>query len=189
MKVHAVILLFVNLMIGTVTFAQTVEGSMECTVTGVSVVSSEEGRHKIYSNIEGGVKSNEKLILTYRANSVLRSISVKLERAIEAKDKIIVGEFFITDSADIKVERVEGRGYVFKDKEHGHSVSLLEDYIRIANFSTLLLYRYHKNDWHGIYSRIYNFDMTVLTLTLDCRHRNDRMADAWAIFEKSKGRK
>ena len=71
-------------------YAQSADGAMDCTVTGNVVVASEEGKFKTYSSIEGGVKANEKVILSYTVSS--ESIYIKLER-INAEKTIIIAEF------------------------------------------------------------------------------------------------
>ena len=51
--------------------AQSAEGSMDCTVTGNVVVASEEGKFKSYSGVQGGVKVNEKVVLTYKVRTLV----------------------------------------------------------------------------------------------------------------------
>ncbi len=179
-------MLSIGLMIGTPTSAQIAEGSMECTVTGVSVTASEEGKFKSYSGIEGLVKSNEKVILTYRS-SWSGLFSIQLERTIETKNKVIISQLFSTEHQDVIAESSGAKGYVFNGKDFGNA-SLLEDYIRVANFSTLVLHRYYKSDWHGIYSRIYYPEPLVFTLSLNCRHRNNQIEAVWEVLKKIKSK-
>ena len=83
--------------------AQSAEGSMDCTVTGNVVVASEEGKFKSYSSIQGGVKANEKVILTYRVSS--NSIYIDLKREQGEKD-IVINAYVSTDERETTAELV-----------------------------------------------------------------------------------
>ncbi len=58
--------------------SQSVEGSMDCTVTGNVVVASEEGKFRTYGGIKGDVQVNEKLTLKYQV--MKDSFYITLER-------------------------------------------------------------------------------------------------------------
>jgi hypothetical protein len=166
--------------------AQSAEGSMDCTVTGNVVVASEEGKFKSYSSIQGGVKANEKVTLSYRVSS--DSIYIGLERQ-QAEKKIIINAYLSTDKLETKAEKNQSGGFIVDDTNFKHSVSFLPDYIRIKDFNELFIKRYYKNDWHGIYSAVYHPDSTTQTLTLNCRHTNDKMDAAFKVFTGYKGHK
>ena len=166
--------------------AQSAEGSMDCTVTGNVVVASEEGKFKSYSSIQGGVKANEKVTLTYKVTN--NSIYIGLERE-QAEKKIIINAYLSTDKLETKAEKNQRGGIIVDDTSFQHSVSFLPDYIRIKEFNELFLKRYYKNDWHGIFSAVYHPDSTTQTLTLNCRHTNDKMDAAFKIFTGYKERK
>lgn len=166
--------------------AQSAEGSMDCTVTGNVVVASEEGKFKSYSSIQGGVKANEKVILSYRVRS--NSIYIDLKREQGEKD-IVINAYVTTDERETTAEKNQDGGFIVKNSKYSHSLSFLPDYIRIKGFKELFISRYYKNDWHGIYSSVHNLDSTTQTLTLNCRHTNDMMDAAFKIFTGYKERK
>jgi hypothetical protein len=159
--------------------AQSAEGSMDCTVTGNVVVASEEGKFKSYSSIQGGVKANEKVTLTYRVRS--DSIYIGLERHQDEK-KIIINAYLSTDKLETKAKKIQSGGFIVDDTSFEQSVSFLPDYIRIKGIEELFIKRYYKNDWHGIFSAVYHPDSTTQTLTLNCRHTNDKMDAAFQLF-------
>ena len=166
--------------------AQSAEGSMDCTVTGNVVVASEEGKFKSYSSIQGGVKANEKVTLNYRVSS--NSIYIGLERE-QVEKKIIINAYLSTDKLETKAKKIQSGGFIVDDTSFEHSVSFLPDYIRIKGIEELFIKRYYKNDWHGIFSAVYYPDSTTQTLTLNCRHTNDKMDAAFKIFNGFKERK
>jgi hypothetical protein len=167
-------------------YAQSVVGSMDCTVTGNVVVASEEGKFKTYSGIQGGVEANEKLTLKYNVTS--NSIYMGLERNNDKK-QIVINAHYSAGNADIKFERNKNGGIIVTDTNFNQGISLLPEYIRITGFKTLYLTRYYKNDWHGIFSNVDLFDMSAQTLTLNCRHINDNMDAAFKILNNNKSSK
>jgi hypothetical protein len=152
---------------------------MDCTVTGSVVVASEEGKFKTYSKVEDGVKINDKLTLNYWVNSNSISLSLKRERT---EKNIVIFESISTHDADTNVDKGESRGYILSQKDYNKSISFLSDYIRIKNLKELVLSRYYKNDWHGIHTYVQPLDTFTQTLTLNCRHTNDKMDAAFKIF-------
>ena len=166
--------------------AQSAEGSMDCTVTGNVVVASEEGKFNTYSHIQGGVKVNDKLIFSYSVRN--KSIYFALKR-IQADKNAIISSYLSTDDSEVTAERGQGGGFVLSEARYNHGVSFLPDYIRIKEFREFFISRYYKNDWHGIFSAVYNSDSTTQTLTLNCRHTNDKMDAAFKIFNGYKVRK
>ena len=166
--------------------AQSVKGSMNCSVTGNVVVASEEGKFKSYSSIQGGVKVNDRVILEYEVSS--NSIYIALKREQVEKNSIIVA-YLSTTNAETFAEKRKSSGFIVEDLRFQHSVSFLPDYIRIKEFSEFFISRYYKNDWHGIFSEVHNLEATTQTLTLNCRHTNDKMDAAFKIFNGFKERK
>jgi hypothetical protein len=162
--------------------AQSAEGSMDCTVTGNVVVASEEGKFKTYSGMEGGVKVNEKVKLNYRVSS--NSIYIGLERNVKEKN-IIINQYLSTDDSETTSENANG-GFVIESSTYDHSISFQPDYIRISGFRELVLSRYYKNDWHGIYSFVMTPDPITQTITLDCRSNKDNMDKAFKLFTGNK---
>lgn len=163
--------------------AQSAEGWMDCTVTGNVVVASEEGKFKTYAGIQGGVKVNEKMLLTYQVRS--NSIYIALKREQAEKNSIITVNLS-TDNLDTKAEKNKGGGFIVEESTFQHSISLLPDYIRIKEFNELFISRYYKNDWHGIFSAVNNLESSTQTLTLNCRHTNDKMDAAFKVFTSFK---
>jgi hypothetical protein len=167
--------------------AQSAKGSMDCTVTGSVVVATEEGKFNTYSNIEGGVKANDKLTLNYDVKS--DSIYIQLERNNAEKFKLkntVISAYQTTKDSNILVESGKGGGFVLTEKTFNHSISFTPDYIRIGEFRELFISRYYKNDWHGIFSYVSQISAYTQTLTLNCRHINDKMDDAFKIFTGDK---
>jgi hypothetical protein len=166
--------------------AQGAEGEMDCMVTGNVVVASEEGKFKTYSGIKGGVKVNEKLILSYMISKNSIYIALKREQVEKAT---VISAYLSTDNKETTSEKSDSGGFILKDNKYGHSISFLPDYIRINEFRQFFLSRYYKNDWHGIYSFVDPLDSSSHTLTLNCRHTNDKMDTAFKIFNVFKGQK
>jgi hypothetical protein len=166
--------------------AQSAEGSMDCTVTGNVVVATEEGKFKSYSSIQGGVRVNERVILTYEVRS--NSVYIALKR-MQVENNTIINAYLSSDNVETKAEKNKGGGFIVEDSNLHHSVSFLPDYIRIKQFSEFFISRYYKNDWHGIFSAVHNLDSATQTLTLNCKHTNDKMDAAFKVFtgfQKSK---
>ncbi len=170
--------------LSSLAYAQSVSGSMDCTVTGSVVVASEEGKFKTYSFIEGGVKANEKLTLNYEVSG--NSIYISLKRDRSEKDTVISAFMSTNLNKDITVEKGYNGGHVLTENNHHHSISFLPDYIRIKEFRELSISRYYKNDWHGIFTNVNPMESFSQTLTLNCRHTNDKMDTAFKIFTGSK---
>ena len=167
-------------------YAQAADGAMDCTVTGNVVVASEEGKFKTYSSIEGGVKANEKVILSYTVSS--ESIYIKLER-INAEKTIIIAAFKPFSAVAITANKGKDGGFILTDTRYNTGISFVPDYIRINEHGELFVKRYYKNDWHGIFSYVDYLNNSTQTLTLNCRHTNDKMDAAFKIFTGYKERK
>lgn len=167
-------------------FAQFPDGSMDCTVTGNVVVSSEEGKFKTYSGLQGGVKVNEKLILNYKTTD--NSIYISLKRD-KAENNTVINAYLSSNDIDTTAEKGKDGGFVLNQTKFNHSVSFTPDYIRVHEFKELVITRYYKNDWHGIFSNVSPLDLSSQTLTLNCRHTNDKMDTAFKIFNGFKSRK
>ena len=167
-------------------FARDVEGSMDCTVTGNVVVSSEEGKFKTYAGLQGGVSKNENLNLSYSVTS--NSIYIALKRE-QADKNILLGAFLNSNDSQTYAEKGASGGFVLTDSRFNHSVSFLPDYIRINEIREFVISRYYKNDWHGIYSYVSPLDLSTHTLTFNCRHTRDKMADAFKLFNGFKMKK
>jgi len=161
--------------------AQSAEGSMDCTVTGNVVVASEEGKFKTYSSMEGGVKANEKVKLNYMVGNNRIYIDLKRDKK---ENSIIINQYLSTDNSETTAEKGKSNGFIITNSTpfYNHSISFMSDFIRINYFKELVLSRYYKNDWHGIYSFVMTPDPTTQTITLDCRHTNDEMEKAFKIF-------
>ncbi len=178
--------LFLLLVLYSKANAQSADGAMDCTVTGNVVVASEEGKFNTYSHIQGGVKVNEKLIFSYTVRN--KSIYFALKR-MQADKNVIISSYLSADDAEVTAERGQGGGFILSEARYNHGVSFLPDYIRIKEFREFFISRYYKNDWHGIFSAVHNSDATTQTLTLNCRHTNDKMDAAFKIFNGYKERK
>jgi hypothetical protein len=152
---------------------------MDCTITGNVVVASEEGKFKTYSSIQGGVKVNEKLILNYRVTN--SSFYIELKRD-QPGSNIIINAVHSADNRTAITEKLQYGGFIITEPKYNHSISFLPDYIRINEFREFFISRYYKNDWHGIFSNVDKTDSSTQTLTLNCRHTNDKMDAAFNIF-------
>ena len=120
MKIISIFLIF----FASQAYAQTVNGSLDCTATGVVVVASEEGKFKTYSSVKGGVKANENLIIEYSVSS--NSILLSLKRQ-QAEKNIVINSFLSTDEIDTKAEKEKNGGFILTDTRYSHSVSFLPD--------------------------------------------------------------
>lgn len=160
-------------------YAQSVSGSMDCTVTGSIVVASEEGKFKTYSMITGGVKANDKLTLNYEVRKDSIYIALKRDRA---EKNIVINASLSSSNLDTTAENGSSGGFVLTEKTYNNSISFTPDYIRIKEFREFAISRYFKNDWHGIFSNVDPIESFTQTLTLNCRHTNDRMDAAFKVF-------
>jgi hypothetical protein len=118
------------------------------------------------------------------------SNSIFITLAGGAENKTIIGEALFTRNPTTRAEKNKSDGFVISDRNIiDKSVSFLPDYIRIQNFDELILSRYYKNDWHGIFVSVNNISMFTQTLTLNCRDANDKLSDALKAFTEYKERK
>ena len=166
--------------------AQSADGAMDCTVTGNVVVASEEGKFKTYSSIQGGVKANEKVILRYTVRS--NTVYIGLERLV-AEKTIIISTYKSTDDLNTTAENKRGEGFILTETKYDTGLSFLPNYIRIKEHGELFIKRYYKNDWHGIFSDVDYLNNSTQTLTLNCRHTNDKMDAAFKLFTGYKEQK
>jgi hypothetical protein len=154
-----------------------IKGGMTCTVTGNVIVSSEEGKFKQYSGYQDGTKSGDSLKLEY--NFADHGAYFALSRR-DPKETIIINEY-INLKAEKNVERNKN-GLIFSG-DLNSKISFLQDYIRISNtFGDFYLRRYYKNDWHGIYVDINLSDFSSQTMTVNCRHTNDKMESIFKAY-------
>lgn len=169
-------------------FAKDVEGSMDCVVTGNVVVSSEEGKFKTYAGLQGGVSKNENLNLSYSVTGSSIYIALKREQADKS---ILISAFLDSTDSQTYADKGDSGGFVIRESRlnWNRSVSFLPDYIRINEIREFVISRYYKNDWHGIYSFVSPLDLSTHTLTFNCRHTRDKMADAFKLFNGFKMKK
>ena len=164
--------------------ADRAEGRLDCKITGSTVESSEDGKYKSYSGIEGGAKAGDSSILEYNVREDSVYLSMKLNNE---KEDIITNRYFKISETDSKynVHRNKDLGIIINKNQpgYGESLSLLPDYIRLKGFSELSLIRYYKNDWHGMFVDYEPSKAYVQVLTFNCRHTNDQLDKAYKIFK------
>jgi hypothetical protein len=163
-------------------YAQSVIGEMDCTVTGGVVIASEEGKFRSYAGFTGGVKANDKLTLIYEVTS--NSIFITLKRNIN-ENNTVISAYLSPNKANITSEK-KSNGIILSDSSFNHSISFLSDYIRISEFREFFISRYYKNDWHGLFSYVSQYESTSQTFAVNCRHTNDKMDTAFKIFTSFK---
>ena len=154
-----------------------IKGEMNCTVTGNVVVSSEEGKFKQYSGYQDGVKSGDNLKFEY--NFADHGAYFGLSRR-DPKETIINNEY-ISLKAEKNVER--NKDGLILSGNFNSKISFLQDYIRLSNSrGDFYLSRYYKNDWHGIFVYVKSWDLSSYTMTVNCRHTNDKMESIFKAY-------
>lgn len=163
-------------------YAQSVQGRLNCNVTGSLVAASEEGKYKTYSKIKDGIGLNDKVILEYTARP--KSIYIAMKSPQKDKDITITSEYIDFEDSPKNVETHinPDNGIVISKKSFNHSISFQSDYIRIKNFGELALVRYYKNDWHGIYTKMYPNESVTQVLAFNCRQVDDKIESALKII-------
>lgn len=175
MRYFCIVLIFISNQV----FAQVASGTMECTVTGSVVIASEEGQFKVYSMVKDGVKAKENLTLNYDVGNDYIYIELKRNRA---DNNIVINSHLSTKNLETTAVKSSNGGFVLINKNFNHSISFLPDYIRVKGFREFVISRYYKNDWHGIFSDVRPTETFAETLTLNCRHTNDKMEAAFKFF-------
>lgn len=164
--------------------ADLAEGRLDCKITGSTVESSEDGKYKSYSSIEGEAKAGDSSILEYSVREDSVYVSMKLNNK---KEDVILNVYFKIRKIDseVNIHRDKDLGIVLTKNGNGYyeSLSLLPDYIRLKRFSELSLIRYYKNDWHGMFVFYVPSKVYVQVLTFNCRHTNDQLDKAYKIFK------
>ncbi len=154
-----------------------IKGEMTCTVTGNVVFSSEEGKFKQYAGYQDGVKSGD--ILKFEYNFADHGAYFGLSRR-ETKDNIIINDY-IGFKGEKNVER--NKNGLILSGDFNSKISFLQDFIRIINtFGEFKLSRYYKNDWHGVYVYVKPLELSSHTMTVNCRHTNDKMESIFKTY-------
>lgn len=171
----------ISYFISTAANAQSVEGHLDCKITGSTVQASEDGKYKAYTGVKNGGEAGDTSTLKYRVTED----SISLRMTLNKDNKSVITSFYASKRLDnyIEIERTANSGIILSDNTNGFSYSLLPDYIRVDNFSELALHRYYKNDWHGIFVKSHPLDSWVEVLTFNCRHTNDQLDKAFEVFK------
>jgi hypothetical protein len=154
-----------------------ISGEMNCTVTGNVVITSEEGKFKQYAGYQDGIRSGDNLKFLYKFAD--HGVFLRLFKS-DIKNTGILSEY-IRLKDEKNIERIKN-GLIFSG-DGNSKISFLEDYIRISNiFGDFYLSRYYKNDWHGIFVYVKSSELSSHTMTVNCRHTNDRMESIFKAY-------
>jgi len=167
--------------------AETVEGSMDCTVTSRQLTYIEDGEVKKYSGREGTFMVGDKLRLFYGQD--VGSAYVKLVDM--RRDKL-------SYSANLKVKDTDaysssaGEDIVVvytPQKTNGENFKLGPDYLVSKGFArgSVAFYRYYKSDWQGMLSffkppSLFGNDIYSEVVTFDCRTLDDKIAEVMDLW-------
>ena len=156
----------------------TLSGNLACTVTGNVLISSEEGKFKEYKGFKDGIKTGDTLNFEYRFSDNTFNMSLK-----KIDQKIIINTNIFNHDKQL-TGSVNPNGFYVIDKYD--KATLSDDYIRIYSiaYGELIMRRYYKNDWHGMYTNLNHEDMSSLISTINCRQIKDEISYANNIYLK-----
>jgi hypothetical protein len=177
-------LYFVSILLSAISFAanaQSIEGHLDCKITGSRVETTVGGKYKSYSGLTDGEKVGDSANLTYMVTNESIYIVMKLNN----DEKRLIASSNLLDMLGTKrkVERTIDSGIIMTIPDYGYSYSLTPDYIRLKDFSDLTMSRYYKNNWQGMYIKFKPLEMHVTILTFNCQHTNDKFDKAFKIFQ------
>ena len=145
-------------------------GAMVCTVKSQHLQEIQEGKATTYSSYEKGIEVGDKIDFDYYQQDGNWSVSLGTKeqdaylgthrkKYLWPRDKLhLSGGIFVAYESPI------GDYGIF------HS-----DVIRLRNLETnLVLKRYYKDDWHGVFSSLNN-DLVSWVFTFDCRQKRNEL--------------
>jgi hypothetical protein len=171
-KVFFLFLLVIN---STSVALATTEVLMTCKVKTNSAYSIEDGIGKQYSGIKDSFKQGDDI---YFRISSFNNLLITLSNTVTATAKDSKTFLFSYLSPEmmkhLKVD--EGRlGVTYREKD---LTVISSSFINIQSFNYhVILKRYYRGDWNGIYTYTVPIDLTVNVATLDCKQNQDKVDD------------
>lgn len=151
---------------GSVAAVEQMVIEMNCKVTGNRVTESSEGQPVYYNSIEEEFDVGDMLHLSYLLDTEFGKLVVELQD--KERDDIFLFGFVKPDEDEVQFKNGGVRAY----DSYGQDFSTYSDHMDFDSMgsSTLVLHRYYKSDWHGVFSRVgANDPPWGQVATLDCR--------------------
>lgn len=150
-------------------------GSMDCKVTKQTIISVEEGLPKTYGKYTGRFAVGDTLTFSYDADPY----SVRFTLKDVSRD-----QSSMVSAVQLPDIRNAGQTWAGEDKL-GWGVVLSEDFVNLYDsFRRLVLRRYYKSDYEGLYVDFIPVELTTQVVTLDCRTVEDGFDDVISVLKK-----
>ncbi len=155
--------------------AEDISGTMICTIKDQMILEMKDGVSKRYSG-DGRFKVGDNLTFEYRINEYTESSELEISLGKAKKEENLFWNYYDTATTR-KIESIESfdvfipeRIFVYTNDRRVNSVSLSNDEIdaEMDTIQRLILNRYYKNDWNGIFTMTLTVG-SVYSASLDCR--------------------
>ena len=154
--------------LGTNTLADNIIFQLTCKVIHQSVVMLNEGKTTVYSGIKDNFKTDEDLHFDVE---VTRRKSLYVELADKKREDTIAN--FFADRTQVSYTKSENGETLAAQSEvtkKGQFVELSQDKIMLdTGFNKLVLNRYYKSDYEGLYSFFNDVGLYTQVAGMDCR--------------------
>ena len=187
--INKLALITIPLLIASNGWAAKVYGTMECKVKDVMAAEIKDGVSKIYSGIEG-IKKGDFTQLSYRLGGGTDNQSdLRIELKDTRGDDMLVSLYNVKTTRKQEAsnnfgvalpEMIHVRGRIQKDDVLSLSSDMFD--VTGALGDVLILERYYKGDWNGIYKGGYGLVSKVFTV--DCRHGIDKYDELLEVLEE-----
>ena len=161
--------------------AEKAQGGFQCEIVSVDLLAMEDGKPKKYTGYKGGMKIGHSLDYQYEVDTEVGFFKVS-EKAYSFKRRYAANN---NASGYIK-----GRAQDFKDTNtnaystRNGSIHITSESLNVSlSEGEVDLYRYYKEDWHGIYFK--TGIESIVTAGLDCRHISNNFERIFRGLKKS----
>ena len=143
-------------------------GIMKCKATENKLIILDDGKPSIYTGYKDGISTGDTLYVNYKLFTFFGMESIRILLFEEGTDSnnIFLDHGFPVDH---KSENPD-EAWLVSIKDHNGVFQVNKDTLlsRSAD-DTLILHRYYKNDWEGMYVQTSSTSIRSQIITLDCR--------------------
>lgn len=157
-------------------------GLLECKVKHQTIIRSEDGVPKVYSNYKNGFKIGDKLEFEYSLSGAT-NVFVKLVDRV--RNHLITNSIsLLPNYGSLEIEQGPDGPTSYYYETETTSIYISEDRIIInPPAESLKFVRYYKNDYHGLFIKKELTDLGVRVVTLDCRTIKDGFQEIFDSFD------
>tara|TARA_B110000211_G_C14026891_1_gene530287 strand:- start:278 stop:910 length:633 start_codon:yes stop_codon:yes gene_type:complete len=144
-------------------------GIFKCTTTLNKLITLDDGKPGTYAGWKDDIEIGDTLYINYKLFDFFGGENIKILLFKDGGDMPLSHNFWVKDKSKDPDEP-----WLVSIKDRSGVFRVNKDTLLSRNSeNTLMLHRYYKNDWEGVYMTFSPTNMSSQIITLDCRHKED----------------